>query len=207
MPRADHAPVVVAVANHHPRKGVDVLLHALHALKQAGVLFFAQLVGSGTLLETHRRLAQSLHLSDCIQILGRVESVDEYLANADLFVLPSREEQSGSLALLEAMRAGVACVASSCDGIPEDVRHKVDAWLSTPGDPASLATGISELISNPGLRAAIARTGQRTFEEKFSSGAFTANLDRIYSDVLDARDGASRAHATAPSAASSPGSA
>ena len=79
-------------------------------------------------------------------------NVDEFLDQADIFILPSREEQSGSLALIEAMRAGVACVASACDGIPEDVSHLSDAWLTKPGDHQSLAHGIIALLKDTFLR-------------------------------------------------------
>jgi glycosyltransferase involved in cell wall biosynthesis len=186
LERERPVPLIVSVARHDPRKGVDSLLRALHVLKQSGVSFSAKLIGGGVLFNAHRRLLHSLQLSDRVELLGYVASIDPYLARADVFVLPSREEQSGSLALIEALRAGVACVASACDGIPEDVRHAVDAWLTTPGDPKSLAAGINALISNPNLRASLARSGRQVFEEKFSGIAFAASLDRVYRDVLSA---------------------
>ena len=107
-------------------------------------------------------------------------NVDEYLGHADIFVLPSREEQSGSLALIEAMRAGVACIASACDGIPEDVTHLSDAWLTTPGDHRSLAEAIIALLRDPSLRARIANAGQKTFRKRFSGEAFSQALAGIF---------------------------
>lgn len=178
------APVIVSVARHYPRKGIDVLLHALRIARQAGLSFSAQLVGIGPLLDVHRRLAERLQLSDCVTIHGFVPKVDEYLDQADMFVLPSREEQSGSLALLEALRAGVACIASACDGIPEDVTHRLDAWLTVPGDAASLAEGIIALIKDRSLRAQLAEAGRRTFEQRFSGPAFVKVLDGLYRDSL-----------------------
>ena len=131
----------------------------------------------------HQNLLKSLRLSDRVVIHGIVPNVDQYLDKADLFVLPSRAEQSGSLALLEAMRAGIACIASACDGIPEDVNHLFDAWLTTPGDHQSLATGILGLLGDPLLREKIARRGRQTFERRFSANAFSESLDGIYRDV------------------------
>ena len=122
------------------------MLRALQIVKASGLPFSAHLVSGGPLLERHRELLKSLHLNDRITIHGVVPNVDEYLSHADIFVLPSREEQSGSLALIEAMRAGVACIASACDGIPEDVTHLSDAWLTTPGDHQSLAEAIIALL-------------------------------------------------------------
>lgn len=177
-------PAILSIARHDPRKGVDVLLRALGMLRQTGIAFSARLLGSGVLIERHRRLVHSLGLGDRVEILGNVPSVDPYLAEADLFVLPSREEQSGSIALLEAMRAGIAGIASGCDGIPEDVRHGEDAWLTAPGDAASLAAGIEALIADPELRRRLALAGRRTFEARFSGPAFTGSLDRLYQGLL-----------------------
>jgi glycosyltransferase involved in cell wall biosynthesis len=173
-------PVIVSVAAHQPRKGVDVLLNALRAAKDSQCLFSAHLIGGGPLLDGHRRLLQRLQLSDCVTIHGLVPKVDDYLDNADIFVLPSREEQSGSLALLEALRAGVACIASGCDGIPEDVTHQRDAWLTVPGDAGSLTEGIVALIKDRSLRERLARAGRSTFERRFSGAAFAKVLDRVY---------------------------
>jgi hypothetical protein len=69
------------------------------------------------------------------------------------------------------MRAVVACVASACDGIPEDVKHLFDAWRTTPGDYQSLARGIVTLLRDPSLREKIARRGPQTFERRFSANA------------------------------------
>jgi glycosyltransferase involved in cell wall biosynthesis len=177
-------PVIVSIARHLPRKGIDVLLQALRIAKQRGLSFSAHLVGGGPLLEAHCRLLESSQLGDFVTIHGIVPNIDEYLHQADLFVLPSREEQSGSLALLEAMRAGVACIASGCDGILEDVVHKSDAWLTTPGDHDSLAEGIIVLIKNRSLRERLAHAGRRTFEQRFSGHEFSNVLDSVYHDAL-----------------------
>jgi glycosyltransferase involved in cell wall biosynthesis len=177
-------PKVVCVARHDPRKGVDVLLQALRRLRQSGVAFSAQLVGDGDLLESHRRLAAKLQLTDCVEIVGPAPSVDPYLAEADVFVLPSREEQSGSLALIEALRVGVACVSSGCDGIPEDVRHGQDAWLTRPGDAQSLSEGLAAMIGDPDLRRRLALAGRRVFDTRFSADGFAGALDRVYQDAL-----------------------
>ena len=189
MPRSrvarSECPVIVSVARHFPRKGVDILLHALRLAKNSGCSFSAHLISGGPLLETHRRLLRRLNLSDCVAIHGVVPSVDDYLNKADIFVLPSREEQSGSLALLEAMRARIACVASACDGIPEDVSHMRDAWLTVPGNAHSLARGIVSLLNDRPLRQRLAHAGRTTFERRFSGAAFSKVLDLVYRESIE----------------------
>jgi glycosyltransferase involved in cell wall biosynthesis len=188
---------IVCVARHDPRKGIDVLLRALAHLKRAGVAFSAQLLSGGALLEAHRAFARALDLDDRVAILGIVPCVEPYLGEADIFVLPAREEQSGSLALLEAMRAGIACVASGCDGIPEDARHRTDAWLTAPGEVQSLVDGLHALIGDASLRRMLAEGARKRFEERFSAAAMTSALDRVYRQAV-ARPAPRREFTAAP---------
>ena len=150
-------PLVLAVSRHDPRKGIDVLLHALARLRAGGVPFRACLVGGGILLEGHRRLAERLGISDRTSIEGFVDDAWPFLGSADIFVLPSLEEGSGSLALIEAMQAGLAVVASDCDGIPEDVADGDSALLVPPGDAEALARALARVLREPSLRGALAR--------------------------------------------------
>ncbi len=106
-----------------------------------------------------------------------------YLTGADVFVLPSLEEGSGSLSLLEALQARVAVVASGVDGIPEDVTDGDTALLVPPGDPATLAESIERLLKDDALREGMALRGRRAFEARFSADVFSAALRRAYAEV------------------------
>lgn len=180
------APLVVSVSRHQPRKGVDVLLGALAALKRRGAAFRAYLAADGELLEEHRLLANRLGLSPSVLVAGAISSVAGLLARGDLFVLPSRNEQSGSLALLEALQAGLPAVASACDGIPEDVVHGESAWLVPPGDAGALADALERLIGDASLRERLSRGAREAFAARFSAEAFTADLRSAYDEALAA---------------------
>ncbi|HZS10480.1 MAG TPA: glycosyltransferase family 4 protein [Blastocatellia bacterium] len=177
------APLVVAVSRHDPRKGVDVLLRALAALRDRGVGFRACLVGGGALLEAHRKVAEQLRLADAVAITGWVEEPFDYLRRADIFVLPSLEEGSGSVSLLEALQAGVAVVASNVDGIPEDVTDGESALLVEPGDVAALSRALERLLADATLRHGLARRGRAIFEERFSAEALTDALRQLYLEL------------------------
>ena len=177
------APRIVAVSRHDPRKGVDVLLRALAHLRDRGVRFRASLVGGGALLARHRQLAAQLELGGSVSVTGPVPDPQPYLVGADVFVLPSLEEGSGSLSLLEALQARAAVVASGVDGIPEDVTDGDTAVLVPPGDPVALADGIERLLKDEALREGIAYRGHRLFEARFSADAFSAALRRTYAEV------------------------
>lgn len=177
------APLLVAVSRQDPRKGVDVLLHALARLARAGVPYRACLVGGGPLLSAHRRLLARLGLSRSVSIEGVVPDPRPYLAHADVFVLPSLEEGSGSLSLLEALQASVAVVASAVDGIVEDVEDEVTALLVEPGDAGALACALARVLTDADLRRRLARQGRAAFEARFSADGFAAALRRVYGEL------------------------
>ncbi len=177
------APLIVSVSRHDPRKGLDVLLRALAILREENVAFRACLVGGGRLIEAHRRLAASFGLSGNVAITGRVEDVFDYLGDADVFVLPSREEGSGSVSLLEALQAGVAVVATRCDGIPEDIADRRDGLLVPPGDPPALAGALRQVIEDGALRARLARRAHELYRERFAADPFVEALGDVYSQL------------------------
>ena len=176
-------PLVLAVSRHDPRKGLDVLLRALAELAAEDVRFRACLVGSGALLESHRRLAAELGLSELVAIPGRVDDVGPYFAEADVFVLPSLAEASGSVAVLEALRAGASVVASACDGIPEDLEDGAEALLVPPGDADALAGALRRLLGSPELRARLAAGGRRAHDRRFSASRLVAGLEAVYGEL------------------------
>jgi glycosyltransferase involved in cell wall biosynthesis len=185
MPELDPAgaPLVVCVSFHRPHKGVDVLIDALALARDRGVPLRACIVGMGPLLEPHRRLIAARGLRGTAVAIGPVADVRPYVEAADIYALPSRSEQSGSLALLEALRAGLPAVASRVDGIPEDVDDGDSALLVSPGDPGDLADALIRLAGDPSLRARLGKRGRLRFEERFSADAFTEDLGAAYEQL------------------------
>jgi glycosyltransferase involved in cell wall biosynthesis len=176
------SPLIVCVSRHEGRKGIDLLIHALARLHQAGARFRACLVGGGILLEKHQALVTSFGLSDRVALPGRVPDVREYLHHADIFVLPSTAEGSGSVSVLEALQAGAAVVATAIDGIPEDLTDGCTGLLVQP-DAVDLARGIERLLGDSVLRATLARAGRALYEARFSPGRLVTDLSTVYAEL------------------------
>jgi glycosyltransferase involved in cell wall biosynthesis len=177
------APLVVSISRHDGRKGLDVLLRALARLHEDGIGFRACLVGPGRLLGDHRRLASSLRLTDRVAIPGQVADVVPYLQHANVFALPSLQEGSGSVSLLEALQAGVAIVASACDGIPEDIVDGKHGLLVAPGDECALKRALGKLLADAELRAELGAAARARHAERFSADPFVAALRDTYADL------------------------
>jgi glycosyltransferase involved in cell wall biosynthesis len=116
-------------------------------------------------------------------LTGWVPDPFPYLRAADVFVLPSLQEGSGSLALLEALQAGCAVVASDIDGVPEDVVHGESALLVPSSDAAALGRALEAVLVDAGLRTRLARAARATFETRFSADVFAAAIRDVYADL------------------------
>jgi glycosyltransferase involved in cell wall biosynthesis len=188
---AGRPPGIVAVARHDPRKGLDVLIRALARLAQAGVPFRAELVGVGPLRTAHERLVADLGLSEHVRITGFVDDVFENFSRAQVFVLPSLEEGSGSVALLEALQAGLPVVASRCDGIPEDVADGADALLVEPGNVEDLERALARVLSDEPLQARLGERSRAVFAERFAAERFADALGALYAELATSSSGVS----------------
>lgn len=182
--RSAGVPLIVMMSRHVPRKGIPVLLRALADLLAQGCAFRACFVGSGYLLGHHRQLVNELGLNDVVRVMGHVPESFEYVRHADVFVLPSLEEGSGSLAMVEAMQAGVAIIATRIDGIPEDVTDGDNALLVEPGNASQLAAAVRRLLETPDLRRRLGGRGHETFLRRFSADAMTKGLADAYGRYL-----------------------
>ena len=174
------APLVVCVARNHSRKGVDVLIDALALARDRGVRLRACLIGGGPLLDENRRRATARGLDGSVLVAGFVPDVEPYLQHADVFALPSREEQSGALAILEALRVGLLVVASAVDGIPEDVTDGDTALLVLPDDPDAMARALMRLVVDAELRKWLAAAGAQRFATRFAADPVAAAVRRAY---------------------------
>ena len=174
------APLVLAMSSHNGRKGVDVLIDAIALARDAGTPLRACLLGAGRLLPAHRKRIVALGLERSVVAPGWVADPAPYLRAADLFALPARAEQSGSVALLEALQFSLAAVATAVDGIVEDVEDGVSGLLVPPGDPTAMAAALGRLARDRDLRARIAAGGRETFERRFSAAPFAAALGEVY---------------------------
>jgi glycosyltransferase involved in cell wall biosynthesis len=113
------------------------------------------------------------------EFLGEVDrkQAAEVLYNADVLVLPSKEEGL-PLVILEAMAAGVAVVSSAGVGaIPEVVVDGETGILIPADDVAALADAISRLASDTDYRSKLARAGRERCIREYSLSVWTKRLD------------------------------
>lgn len=175
-------PVIGCVGNFTAKKDHAGLLHAIHRVRVDHPSVRLVLVGLGPLEEELRRLVHQLGLTDHVVFAGSRGDVPEVLPGFDVFALGSQFEGL-PIALLEAMGAGVASVATTVGGIPEVVTDDVDGLLVPPGDPGALAAAISRLLGDPATRDRIGRAGA-TRAAGFELSHAVERIEAIYDRVL-----------------------
>ena len=172
-------------------KGVHRFLDAVAALSDRKD--FAAVVG-GTGPEeaaVRERLRSEARLTDRVRYLGSIaeEEKPSLLAQSDLFVLPSTSDTS-SLALLEAMASGAACVVSNVGGPGEMVEDGVTARRFDPVSTPSLPQVLAELLDAPRERHDIARRAVAYVDANASIDQTARRFISLYELLLSER----RAH-------------
>jgi glycosyltransferase involved in cell wall biosynthesis len=184
-----NAIVLLNVARLSPQKG---LIHALRALPKIIEKYpQAHLLSVGAMTDPawHEQLkseAQSIGVADHFHVLGTRRDVTDFLRACDVFVFPSLYEGLG-IALIEAMAAGCACVATAAGPIPEFVQNGKDGILVPPADPEAITEAICELLANPERRQQLANYARQTALARFQPQAAADRLSEIYNRVAKSR--------------------
>lgn len=178
---AGDEPLMLAVGSLYPVKGHAVLLEALGRLVRSRSVppWRLAVAGRGGEEQRLRRRIEDEGLGGRVHLLGFRDDVGDLLAAADLFVMPSLSEGL-PLALLEAMHAGTAIVASGVGGIPEAVTTGREAVLVPPGDPAALAAALASVLADRRLRCSLSEAARARARARFSVAAMTDAYERIY---------------------------
>ncbi|MEU2831630.1 glycosyltransferase family 4 protein [Streptomyces lavendulae] len=173
-------PLVIAVGSLVARRGYALLLDAARAWRVLDPLPLLVIAGEGPLRSELARRIEAEGLP--VRLLGRRRDADRLLAAADVAVLPSRWE-GRSLLAQEALRAGVALVATEVGGVPELVG---DAAVLVPyGDPGALAGAVAGLLHDPDRRAALALAGRAQAATWPSEDDTVAQVLSVYDELME----------------------
>lgn len=157
--RATAVPRIKTLGRMVHKKGFDLLLEAAALLRAEGRAFELVIAGDGPELATLRHRAALSDLAASVTLAPWVTDVATFLADADLFVLPSRDEPFG-IVVLEAMACGVPIVATASAG-PREILDATTALLVEDFSAAALARALAQAIDDAGAaesRAAAALT-------------------------------------------------
>jgi glycosyltransferase involved in cell wall biosynthesis len=180
--------VVVTVVASLDSKGHGELLEAVAQVISRGVDLRLVVVGEGQWgLPEIRRRAEELGLTKSINLLGFRDDVPRVLAGSDIFVLPTPSEGL-SIAIMEAMAAGLPVVTTRVGGNPELVEDGRTGRLVSVGDAAALAEAIESLARDTNRRAK-GRAGQSRVALEFTADRMIKNYAALYKKLLEMPEG------------------
>ena len=162
-------PTVLCLSRLVPRKGQDMLIRALPAIRQRVDGAALVIAGGGPYLDTLRGLADRFGVTDHVTFTGGVPSADlpAYHAMADVFAMPCRTRGAGldveglGIVFLEASATGVPVVAGSSGGAPETVRHNQTGVVVDGRSVQQITDAISELLADPDRAATMGAAGRQ----------------------------------------------
>ncbi len=179
------APLVLFLGRIDEIKGLDLLVHAFDAVRQAEPS--ARLVIAGPDNDGYgrevRRWVSELGLDKYVHIVGPLDGVDvqQAFVDADVFALISRTENFG-VAVVEAMACGLPVVISDQVGIHPDVSRN-GAGLVTNCDSAEAADALLMLLKDPKRRRAMGQVGRELVEQSYSWSAIVEALNSRYEEL------------------------
>ena len=166
-------------------KGYPLLIEAVARLLDQGRDVRLTLAGDGPERSYLEGQSRRLGVGSRIIFAGWKNQValQKLYRNSDLCVLSSFAE-GVPVVLMEAMAAGVPCVAPRITGIPELIRHGIDGFLVTPSDVEELAAAIAGLMDQPELRRQMAKLCRERIADKYDLGKNVRQLSDVFTRRL-----------------------
>jgi len=184
----EDAPVLLALARLHWKKGLDILLNALPHIPGA----YAWIAGDGPLKEQLETEANLLGVSDRVRFLGWRDDRAALLAACDVVAFPSRYEPFGTVTV-DAWAAKRPLVAADSQGPAAYVRTGENGMLVPKDDVDAFAAAVNAVLGDPDLRARIVDGGTKEYEERFTKQAYIKAQLAFYEKVMAQARSAERA--------------
>ena len=165
------------------RKGFDVLVKALQIVMGKFSNWELKIVGDGPEKKKLLNLIVQANLSDNIKLVGRKNKneIISLLHDSDVFIFPSRAENF-SVAVLEALSAGLPVVATICGGIRECINSS-NGLLVPVDDEKQMADAIIEIVES--IRKYSKKLIMEDCKQKYSPAVITQQLIDIFESITD----------------------
>ena len=177
-------PTVVCLSRLVPRKGQDVLIQALPAIRRRVDGAALVIVGGGPYLDTLSKLAQERGVADHVTFTGGVPGAElpAHHALGDVFAMPCRTRGAGmdveglGIVFLEASASGVPVIAGESGGAPEAVQQNKTGLVIDGRSVDKVADAVAELLTDRDRAAAMGAAGRKWVMSQWRWDTLAARL-------------------------------
>lgn len=169
---------LITVSALLPNKRTADVVRAVSQLLPQHPNLRAAIVGRGPREDELRALARDLGVDGAVEFLGFRTDIERLDRSARVFVLPSASEGL-SIAMLEAMAAGVVPVVSDVGELAEFVRDGETGMLYPAGDVDALTRVLDELLADEDRLAALARAAAAEVEARAAVPVVSATYEEL----------------------------
>ncbi|MBL0921393.1 MAG: glycosyltransferase [Phycisphaerales bacterium] len=186
---ASDLPKVLFLSRVHEKKGLPHLIRACRLLKDAGRPVALLIAGTGepAYVESLKTLVREQGLDNSTEFLGLVtgETKVSLFEAADLFVLPTSQENFG-FAPIEAMASGTVAVTTKGVDIWPELEESGGAVIADP-EPAPLSKVLGELLTDPDRRTAMGARARAWVLDRLDAGRVVGEYVAMYERAAEAR--------------------
>lgn len=175
--------LLVHVSNFRPVKRAVDCVEILAKTRAAGANTKLVMVGDGPERAAAHHRARQLGVLEQTVFVGKQPKIIDYLAAADVFLLPSEQESFG-LAALEAQACEIPVIASRTGGIPEVINDGESGFLSDTGDTEKMCADVLRLLKDDEMRRAFGRRGRELAVSRYSTETVIPQYIEFYEKVL-----------------------
>jgi glycosyltransferase involved in cell wall biosynthesis len=171
--------VICFIGRLVPVKNIKSLLKAMRLVVKECPRIKLLLIGDGPERNELEKIVIENGLQSFVFFTGFRDDARDFLAEADIFVLPSYYEGI-SIALLEAMSAGLPSVITNVGGNSEVIIHNENGFLYPSGDVNSLSNYIIKLYQNTSLRKDMGEKAKERVNKYFSISHTAERYTQLY---------------------------
>jgi glycosyltransferase involved in cell wall biosynthesis len=176
--------VIGTVGRFDQIKNLPMLVDALAAQCRAHPRVRGLLIGDGPQRQEIAQRVRDAGLEARIILTGHRDDARALLPCMDLFVLASFSEGT-SVALLEAMAAGLPAAVTAVGGNPEIVLDGQTGWVVPSGDTAALLQAFEQAFGDAPTRSVLGQAGKARFEQHFTMPAMLNAYRALYASMLE----------------------
>ncbi|HJZ61662.1 MAG TPA: glycosyltransferase [Miltoncostaeaceae bacterium] len=174
--------LIAAVASLTKAKALDVLIRAVAVLTASMPAVRLVIAGDGPQRPALTSLIDDLGIADSVDLIGRRSDVPDILAACDAFALSSDNEGS-PLAVIEAMDAGCAIVATEVGGVPDLLGKGRYGLLAPRRDPEALAGALLRVLDDRAFAERLGSSARRYAQSQHTLERAARRWEDLYGEL------------------------